>query len=66
MADEMIDFEKELQRLNEIVKKVQSESTSLDESVKLYEEGNKIIAKLEKALKDSEDKVEKIIESNKK
>lgn len=63
---EEINFEKELKRLNEIVSKIQDNELPLDESVKLYEEGNSIIKKLEKALKDAEEKVEKIVDINKK
>ena len=66
MSEERIDFEKELNRLNEIVNRIQDESLPLDESVKLYEEGNKIIKLLEAELKKAEDKVEKIVEINKK
>ena len=60
------DFEKELNRLKDIVNKIQDSDVSLDESLKLYEEGNKIIAELSEELKKAEDKVEKVIEANKK
>lgn len=58
MAEEKIDFEKSLKRLEEIVAKVESETLPLDESLKLYEEGKKLIASLEKTLKEAERKVE--------
>lgn len=58
MAEEKIDFEKSLKRLEEIVSKVESETLPLDESLKLYEEGKKLIASLEKTLKEAERKVE--------
>ncbi len=60
------DFEKELNRLKDIVNKIQNSDVSLDESLKLYEEGNKIIVELTEELKKAEDKVEKVIEANKK
>ena len=60
------DFEKELNKLKDIVNKIQDSDVSLDESLKLYEEGNKIIAELSEELKKAEDKVEKVIEANKK
>ncbi|MCQ2802103.1 MAG: exodeoxyribonuclease VII small subunit [Bacilli bacterium] len=66
MEEKKIDFEKELNHLNEIVSKIQDEALPLDESIKLYEEGNKIIAMLEKELKDAQDKIEKIVSINKK
>ena len=43
--NEAIDFEKEEQRLDEILEK-------LDESVKLFKEGTEIVKKLKKALND--------------
>ena len=60
------DFEKELNKLKDIVNKIQDSDVSLDESLKFYEEGNKIIAELSEELKKAEDKVEKVIEANKK
>ena len=66
MSEKKIDFEKELKRLDEIVNKVQDESLPLDESVKLYEEGNKIIAVLKEELAKAEEKIENIVDINKK
>lgn len=57
------DFEKEMQRLDEIVGLISSEKLPLDECLKLYKEGQEIVKKLEKALKDAEEKVEKVIEN---
>ena len=58
----MMDFEKSLKRLDEITNKISSGDISLDESLALYEEAKGIIAQLNKALKDAEEKVEKVIE----
>ena len=66
MSEKKIDFEKELKRLEEIVNKIQDESLPLDESVKLYEEGNKIIAILKEELAKAEEKIENIVDINKK
>ena len=66
MSEKKIDFEKELKRLEEIVNKIQDESLPLDESVKLYEEGNKIIAVLKEELAKAEEKIENIVDINKK
>ena len=60
MADEKIDFEKSLKRLEEIIAKVEGETLPLEESLKLYEEGKKLIASLEKTLKEAERKVEEL------
>ena len=61
MSEKKIDFAKEIARLDEIVNEVSSRALSLEESLKLYEEGTKIVKKLEEALKEAEQKVEKII-----
>ena len=61
MADKKIDFQKEIKRLNEIVEEVSSKALPLEESLKLYEEGTAIIAKLEEALKEAQEKVDKIV-----
>ena len=66
MSEKKIDFEKELKRLDEIVNKIQDESLPLDESVKLYEESNKIIAVLKEELAKAEEKIENIVDINKK
>ena len=60
MAEEKIEFEKSLKRLEEIVTKVEGETLPLEESLKLYEEGKKLIASLEKTLKEAERKVEEL------
>ncbi|NLB48576.1 MAG: exodeoxyribonuclease VII small subunit [Erysipelotrichia bacterium] len=54
-------FEKEMQRLDEIVSAISSETLPLDTCLKLYQEGQKIVKRLEKALKEAEEKVEKVI-----
>ena len=63
--EQEVNFEKELNRLKEIVSLIQQKELSLDESLKLYEEGNKIIKLLNEELKKAEEKVEKIIEIEK-
>ncbi len=61
MAEKKIDFAKEIARLDEVVKELSSKTLPLEESLKLYEEGNKIIKKLEEALKEATEKVEQIV-----
>ena len=56
-------FEDKLKRLDEIVNIISQKTLSLEESLALYEEGNKIIKELSKTLEEAEAKVEKIIES---
>lgn len=61
MSEKKLDFAKQIERLDHIVDEVSSKALPLDESLKLYEEGMAIIKELEAALKEAEDKVEKII-----
>lgn len=65
MMEKEINFQEELNRLNQIVNDIQQKDVSIDESLKLFEEGNKIIKTLQEELKKAEAKVEKIIESSK-
>lgn len=57
-----LNFEEKLNKLNEIVTKISDNALSLDDSLKLYQEGNLIIEELEKALKEAEAKIEEVIE----
>ena len=57
MEEKKLDFEKSLKRLDEIVYKIETETLPLEESLKLYEEGRKLIASLEDALKEAEQKI---------
>lgn len=59
-----IDFEGELKKLDAIVEKIESNTLPLDESIKLYEDGSKIIKKLEDALKEAENKMAKVINTD--
>ena len=61
MSEKKIDFAKKSERLDEIVEEISSKALPLEESLKLYEEGMKIIQELEVVLKEAEEKVEKII-----
>ena len=65
MSEKKIEFEKELNRLNEIVNLIQDETLPLEESLKLYQEGNNIISILKEELKKAEEKIENIVENNK-
>ena len=57
-------FEDKLIRLNEIVKKMESENLPLDESVKLYEEAMKLSKELEEELKAAKAKVQLVEEDD--
>ena len=60
-----INFQEELNRLEKIVNAIQEKELSIDDSLKLFEEGQKIIKELSEELKKAEAKVEKVIETNK-
>ncbi len=58
-------FKDKMDRLNEIVDKVENSVLSLEESLKLYEEGMNLIKDLTSTLDEAEKKVEKLtIKSN--
>jgi exodeoxyribonuclease VII small subunit len=52
------DFEHSLTRLEEIVRKLESATLSLDEAMKLFEEGVQLSRDCQKHLEDAEGKVE--------
>ena len=59
-------FEKNLQKLELIVEKLESGEIGLEESVKLYEEGMKIKKICDNKLKDIEMQIKKIISEDNK
>lgn len=61
MSEKQIDFAKQSERLDQIVQEISSQALPLEKSLKLYEEGMKIIKELETALQEAESKVEKVI-----
>ena len=65
MSEKEVNFEKELNRLKEIVSLIQQKDLALDESIKLYEEGAEIVKLLKLELEKAEKKVEKEIEIEK-
>ena len=52
------DFEKSLARLEEVVKRLESVDLSLDEAMRLFEEGVKLSRECQKQLEDAEGRVE--------
>ena len=53
-------FEEALKRLEDIVGRLEGGQVGLDESIKLYESGEKLKARCESLLKDAEARIEKI------
>lgn len=52
------EFEKSLMRLEEVVKRLESTELSLDEAMKLFEEGVKLSRDCQKQLEEAEGRVE--------
>ena len=52
------DFERSLARLEEVVRKLESPQLSLDESMKLFEEGVALSRECQKQLEEAEGRVE--------
>ena len=55
-----VDFEKSVARLEEIVEKLESGNISLDESMKLFEEGTKLTSACYELLKKAEQKITRV------
>lgn len=64
MASELdnLSFEAKLERLKEIVDKMENEMLPLDESIKLYSEGQELLNNLNKQLSEAEMKIKTIRE----
>jgi len=56
-------FEEAYKRLEEILEKMNSGKISLDDSLKLYEEADKLIAACNKRLLDAEKKIEALVKT---
>ncbi|MEP3225782.1 MAG: exodeoxyribonuclease VII small subunit [Parasphingorhabdus sp.] len=55
-----LNFEEALRRLEEIVRKLESGDVPLDQSIALYEQGEKLRGLCQKRLEDAQAKIEKI------
>ncbi|MCB1149288.1 MAG: exodeoxyribonuclease VII small subunit [Chlamydiia bacterium] len=56
-------FEESIERLEEILEKMNSEDVSLDDSIALFEEADGLIKTCNKRLESAEKKVEKLIKN---
>lgn len=56
-------FETAYARLEQILEKMNSSTISLDESIKLYEEADKLIAHCQSRLNEAEQKIEVLIKN---
>ena len=62
MAKKSQTFEAAMERLDEIVALLESGETTLDESIRLFEEGTKLSARCGKLLDEAELKVTKLLQ----
>lgn len=62
-TEQDLPFEKAFARLEEILEKLNSSSVSLDESLKLYEEADKLISTCTTRLNSAEQKIEALIKN---
>jgi len=65
MENKPFNFEKAMERLNDIVKTMESKALPLQESITLFEEGSSLIKQLEGALSDAEKRIENLIKVEK-
>lgn len=61
MAEKELKFEDAMERLDGIVESLESDNTSLEDSIRLYDEGIKLVKVCEKKLASAEAKLEKIL-----
>ena len=56
-----LSYEKAFERLEQILEQMNSGKTALDDSIKLYEEAEKLLSQCTKALNSAEKKIEQLI-----
>ena len=56
-------FEEDLKKLEDIVSKLEKGDAPLEESIKMFEEGNKLTKTLQKTLDDAEGKIKVVMEN---
>jgi exodeoxyribonuclease VII small subunit len=61
MAEKTVDFEKSLARLEAIVDEMESGDLSLEQMIKHFEEGSKLVTLCSGKLNEVEQKIEKLV-----
>jgi exodeoxyribonuclease VII small subunit len=61
MAEKPVDFEKSLARLETIVEEMESGDLSLEQMIKHFEEGSKLVTLCSGKLNEVEQKIEKLV-----
>ncbi|MCC7299908.1 MAG: exodeoxyribonuclease VII small subunit [Verrucomicrobia bacterium] len=61
MAEKTVDFEKSLERLEAIVEEMEGGELSLEQMIKHFEEGSKLVTLCSTKLNEVEQKIEKLV-----
>lgn len=61
MAEKTVDFEKSLERLEALVEAMESGNLSLEQMIKHFEEGSKLVTLCSGKLNEVEQKIEKLV-----
>ena len=61
MAEKTVDFEKSLERLETIVEEMESGDLPLEQMIKHFEEGSKLVTLCSTKLNEVEQKIEKLV-----
>lgn len=64
MAEKKKTFEEAMNRLDEIVKQLESGNATMDETIKLFDEGMKLVKECDGQLHHFEDSINEIIQKN--
>lgn len=64
MEKKELTFEEKMNKLEDIVRKIDNGDLNLDDNLKYYLEGTKLINELEKTIKDAKEKIENIQKNN--
>ena len=61
-SEETLPFEASITKLQSIIELIEKDSTALEESLELFEEGVNLTRQVQKALSEAEQKVSKLVE----
>ena len=61
MSEKKFDLKSQLARLDEIVELLDGDTLSIEESIKLFQEGKQIIASINTEIEKAEEQIEKVI-----
>ena len=65
MADKNLKFEQAVEKLEGMIEKIESGELSLDDSIKSFEEGMKLVQFCEEKLNEAQGRLEKLVKNEK-